>query len=140
MKDRQQPPRIEDVNLKSLATGRKREWDARVRPEDVAAQRNRERQKAPWTLYVTVLENGDVLSDKTPDLELIRSVTVSPAVGFVGALRLANGNIQFFTRALKVGTEAQKLLDTAVEALRKQAEDALTNIFRGKHSLHLGDK
>lgn len=140
VKQRQQPPRIEDVNLKSLATGRKREWDARVRPEDVAMQRNRELLKAPWLLYVTVLENGDILSGKTPELELIQRVTNSPAVGFIGALRVANGNIQFFTRALKVGPEAQRRLDIAVDALRKQAEDALKNIFRGKLSLHLGDK
>jgi hypothetical protein len=139
VKQRQQP-KPEDVNLKSIATGRKRVWDARVRPEDVAAMRSRELLKAPWLLYVTVLEDGDILSDKTPDLELIRRVTSVPAVGFIGALRVDPENIQFFTRALKVGREAEDLLGRAVEALRKQAEDALKGAFKGKLSIRLDSK
>jgi hypothetical protein len=135
VKERQQTPDV--VNLKSIATGRKRVWDARVRPEDVAAMRSRELLKAPWLLYVTVLENGDILSDKTPERELIRLVERCPAVGFIGALPVDPEHIQFFTRALKVGAGPQRLLDAAVNALRKQAEDALRGVFKGKLSLRV---
>ncbi len=134
VKERQQ---TDVVNLKSIATGRKRVWDARVRPEDVAAMRSRELLKAPWLLYVTVLENGDILSDKTPERELIRLVEQSPAVGFIGALPVDPEHIQFFTRALKVGAGHQRLLDAAVDTLRKQAEEALKNVFKGKLSLRV---
>jgi hypothetical protein len=126
VKERQQT-KLADVNLKSLATGRKRVWDARVRPEDVAAMRSREWQKAPWLLYVTVLESGDVLSKETPDREFIRLVEQTPAVGFIGALQVDPEHIQFFTRALKVGAAHERLLDAVVNTLRKQAEDALRN-------------
>jgi len=139
VKERQQT-KPDVVNLKSIATGRKRVWDARVRPEDVAAMRSRELLKAPWILYVTVLENGDVLSDKTPERELVRLVEQSPAVGFIGALQVDPEHIQFFTRALKVSAVHERLLDAAVSALRKQAEDALKNVFKGKLSLRVDVK
>jgi hypothetical protein len=135
VKERQQTPDV--VNLKSIATGRKRVWDARVRPEDVAEMRSRELLKAPWLLYVTVLANGDFLSDKTPDRELIRLVEQSPAVGFIGALQVDPEHIQFFTRALKVGAAHERLLDAVVSKLREQAEDALRGVFKGKLSLRV---
>lgn len=134
---RQQPPRIEDVNLKSLATGRRRIWDARVTAEGTWEMLLAEKQKAQWLLYVCVLEDGEIIPSSTPAKEAIALIDATPAVGFVGCLRINAGTLQFFTRALKVRPEHQETLNRVVDALRTQAEDAISSSVKGTISKHV---
>jgi len=121
VKERQQTP---TPDLKFL-TGRRRKWDARVTPEDTWDLLTQEHKKAPWLLYVAVLEDGTILSWDTPRKKAIQEIERVPCVGFVCAIPTGPGAIQFFTRELKVRPEHRALLDQTVERLRKEAEEAI---------------
>jgi hypothetical protein len=137
---KEQQRRIEDVDFKSLATGRKRKWDARVTAEGTWNMLLTENKKAPWLVYVCVLENGKIIPASTPAKEAVKLIDDSPAVGFVGCLRVNQGTLQFFTRTLKVRPEHQRLLDDVVTTLRTWAEDALGAALKGTLTKQMGDK
>ena len=137
---REQPPRIEKVNWKSLGTGRPRVWDARVTAEGTWTMLRAEVAKAQWLLYVCVLEDGEFIPASTPAKEAIQRIEAVPAVGFVGCLRVNAGTLQFFTRVLKVRPEHQETLNRVVDLLRTQAEEAMSSALKGTLSKRVGPK
>ena len=118
--------RNEEVNLKSLKTGRARKWDARLTPEDTVALWEQEKKKAPWIVHVAVLESGDILSGTTPPEAAEKLFAEHPCVGFVGGLRIEGGaGVQFFTKQLRVSRGAGDLLNSVVQRLGGMLEQTL---------------
>lgn len=114
-------------DLKSIATGRARKWDARLTPNDTAALWEREKAKANWLCHVAVLEDGTILSGTTPPAEAAQRFEESPCIGFVGGLwtNKEKRAIQFFTKQLRVSRDAQAKLDLVIQLLGQQVEGTM---------------
>ncbi len=125
MRTLQNPNDDNPPQLKAIATGARRKWDARLTPEMTANFWKKELAKAPWLVHVAVLENGEIISQATwreSRADAVRAFYESPCAGFVGGLWAdkEKQSVRFFTKQLRVSPKAREELDRVVQLLGNQ--------------------
>jgi hypothetical protein len=127
--------------FQAFKSGRPRTWDARIRSEGVIQRLKADAARLPWLTYVAVGADGQMIhSGVRRDVAVDRLNQIKGgAIGYAGAIFIGNA-LEIYTRPLRVGEEAEAVLEKIAGYLQHIAQEGLAEAERVMRARIKGEK